>query len=388
MGLLKMSNLNLTGKRLLIRVDLNVPIIGGQIMSDARIKAIVPTVLSALSRGASVILMSHLGRPTEGQFDRDFSLQPVAKNLGAKLGRHVGLKTNWKDCCKDDFGKISLLENVRFNVGEQANDELLARAYANLCEIFVMDAFGTAHRAHASTHGVAKHAKIACAGPLLLNELEALATALQTPTRPIMAIVGGSKVSGKLLLLERLSSQVDQLVVGGGILNTFLVASGVSVGKSLYEKQLIPAARQLMAKVDIPLPTDLVVGKALSETSEATVRRVDEINSDEMILDVGPDSASELAYLVGEMGTIIWNGPLGVFEYDQFGKATQTIALAIGKNNGFSIAGGGDTVAAVEKYGVGAQISYISTGGGAFLESVQGKELPGVDILKRRAAGD
>ena len=387
MALLKMSSLNLAGKRLLIRVDVNVPIVGGQIMSDARIIAIVPTVLFALSRGASVILMSHLGRPTEGQFDRDFSLQPVAKKLEAKLGRHVGLITNWKDCIKDDLGEISLLENVRFNVGEQANDELLARAYANLCEIFVMDAFGTAHRAHASTHGVAKYAKIACAGPLLLNELQALATALQTPTRPIMAIVGGSKVSGKLLLLERLSSQVDQLVVGGGILNTFLAAAGVSVGKSLYEEQLIPAARDLMAKVDIPLPVDLVVGKALSESSEATVRRVDEINSDEMILDVGPDSARELAYLIGEMGTIIWNGPLGVFEYDQFGRATQTVALAIAKNSGFSIAGGGDTVAAVEKYGVGAQISYISTGGGAFLESVQGKELPGVDILKRRAAG-
>ncbi|MAR32795.1 MAG: phosphoglycerate kinase [Porticoccaceae bacterium] len=387
MDLLKMTSLNLTGKRLLIRADLNVPIIGGHVTSDARILAIIPTIQFALSEGASIILMSHLGRPIEGQFDRDFSLEPVANRLESELGKDVCLIKNWRDEGKNDFGEISLLENVRFNQGEKADDESLAQAYANLCDIFVMDAFGTAHRAHASTHGVAQYATMACAGPLLIKELEALAKALKTPKRPIMAIVGGSKVSGKLQLLERLSTQVDQLVIGGGILNTFLAATGISVGKSLFEEELISSARKLMTKVDIPLPVDLVVGKALSESSKATVRPVDKVRSDEMILDVGPDSANYLASLIGKMGTIIWNGPLGVFEYEQFGKATQTLALAIGQHNGFSIAGGGDTIAAVEKYGVGDEISYISTGGGAFLESVQGKELPGVEILKRRAVG-
>ena len=382
-----MTSLNLTGKRLLIRADLNVPIIGGHVTSDARILAIIPTIQFALSEGASIILMSHLGRPIEGQFDRDFSLEPVANRLESELGKDVCLIKNWRDEGKNDFGEISLLENVRFNQGEKANDESLAQAYANLGDIFVMDAFGTAHRAHASTHGVAQYATMACAGPLLIKELEALAKALKTPKRPIMAIVGGSKVSGKLQLLERLSTQVDQLVIGGGILNTFLAATGISVGKSLFEEELISSARKLMTKVDIPLPEDLVVGKALSESSKATVRPVDKVRSDEMILDVGPDSANYLASLIGKMGTIVWNGPLGVFEYEQFGKATQTLALAIGQHNGFSIAGGGDTIAAVEKYGVGDEISYISTGGGAFLESVQGKELPGVEILKRRAVG-
>ena len=382
-----MTSLNLTGKRLLIRADLNVPIIGGHVTSDARILAIIPTIQFALSEGASIILMSHLGRPIEGQFDSDFSLEPVANRLESELGKDVCLIKNWRDEGKNDFGEISLLENVRFNQGEKANDESLAQAYANLGDIFVMDAFGTAHRAHASTHGVAQYATMACAGPLLIKELEALAKALKTPKRPIMAIVGGSKVSGKLQLLERLSTQVDQLVIGGGILNTFLAATGISVGKSLFEEELISSARKLMTKVDIPLPVDLVVGKALSESSKATVRPVDRVRSDEMILDVGPDSANYLASLIGKMGTIVWNGPLGVFEYEQFGKATQTVALAIGQHNGFSIAGGGDTIAAVEKYGVGDEISYISTGGGAFLESVQGKELPGVEILKRRAVG-
>ena len=382
-----MTSLNLTGKRLLIRADLNVPIIGGHVTSDARILAIIPTIQFALSRGASIILMSHLGRPIEGQFDRDFSLEPVANRLESELGKEVCLIKNWRDEVKNDFGEISLLENVRFNEGEKANDESLAQAYANLCDIFVMDAFGTAHRAHASTHGVAQHATMACAGPLLTNELEALAKALKTPKRPIMAIVGGSKVSGKLQLLERLSTQVNQLVIGGGILNTFLAATGISVGRSLFEEELISSARKLMTKVDIPLPVDVVVGKALSESSKATVRPVDKVRSDEMILDVGPDSANYLASLIGKMGTIVWNGPLGVFEYEQFGKATQTLALAIGQHNGFSIAGGGDTIAALEKYGVRDEISYISTGGGAFLESVQGKELPGVEILKRRAVG-
>ena len=382
-----MTSLNLTGKRLLIRADLNVPIIGGHVTSDARILAIIPTIQFALSEGASIILMSHLGRPIEGQFDSDFSLEPVANRLESELGKDVCLIKNWRDEGKNDFGEISLLENVRFNQGEKANDESLAQAYANLGDIFVMDAFGTAHRAHASTHGVAQYATMACAGPLLIKELEALAKALKTPKRPIMAIVGGSKVSGKLQLLERLSTQVDQLVIGGGILNTFLAATGISVGKSLFEEELISSARKLMTKVDIPLPVDLVVGKALSESSKATVRPVDKVRSDEMILDVGPDSANYLASLIGKMGTIIWNGPLGVFEYEQFGKATQTLAVAIGQHNGFSIAGGGDTIAAVEKYGVGDEISYISTGGGAFLESVQGKELPGVEILKRRAVG-
>ncbi len=382
-----MTSLNLTGKRLLIRADLNVPIIDGNVTSDARILAIIPTIQFALSEGASIILMSHLGRPMEGQFDRDFSLEPVANRLGSELGKDVSLIKNWRDEGKNDFGEISLLENVRFNQGERANDESLAQAYANLCDIFVMDAFGTAHRAHASTHGVAQYATMACAGPLLINELEALTQALKTPAKPIMAIVGGSKVSGKLQLLERLSTQVDQLVIGGGILNTFLAATGISVGKSLFEEELISSARKLMTKVDIPLPVDVVVGRALSESSEATVRPVDKVMPDEMILDVGPDSANYLASLIGKMGTIVWNGPLGVFEYEQFGMATQTLALAIGQHNGFSIAGGGDTIAAVEKYGVGDEISYISTGGGAFLESLQGKELPGVEILKRRAVG-
>ena len=382
-----MTSLNLTGKRLLIRADLNVPIIDGHVTSDARILAIIPTIQFALSEGASIILMSHLGRPMEGQFDRDFSLEPVANRLGSELGKDISLIKDWRDKEKIDFGEISLLENVRFNQGERANDESLAQAYANLCDIFVMDAFGTAHRAHASTHGVAQYATMACAGPLLINELEALTQALKTPAKPIMAIVGGSKVSGKLQLLERLSTQVDQLVIGGGILNTFLAATGITVGKSLFEEELISSARKLMTKVDIPLPVDVVVGKALSESSEATVRPVDRVMPDEMILDVGPDSANYLASLIGKMGTIVWNGPLGVFEYEQFGKATQTLALAIGQHNGFSIAGGGDTIAAVEKYGVGDEISYISTGGGAFLESLQGEELPGVEILKRRAVG-
>ena len=283
-----MTSLNLTGKRLLIRADLNVPIIGGHVTSDARILAIIPTIQFALSEGASIILMSHLGRPIEGQFDRDFSLEPVANRLESELGKDVCLIKNWRDEVKNDFGEISLLENVRFNEGETANDESLAQAYANLCDIFVMDAFGTAHRAHASTHGVAQYATMACAGPLLANELEALAKALKTPKRPIMAIVGGSKVSGKLQLLERLSTQVDQLVIGGGILNTFLAANGISVGKSLFEEELISSARKLMTKVDIPLPIDVVVGKALSESSKATVRPVDKVRSDEMILDVGP----------------------------------------------------------------------------------------------------
>ena len=380
-----MTELDLASKRVLIREDLNVPIKDGQVTSDARIKAALPTIQQAVAAGAKVILMSHLGRPTEGQYDPEYSMKPVAKHLSQLLGQPVRLEQSWTSGITMNDGDIVILENVRFNPGEKKNDDILAKAYAKLCDIFVMDAFGTAHRAQASTHGVAKYAPIACAGPLLAKELNALEKALAAPTPPIAAIVGGSKVSTKLMVLETLSERVDQLIVGGGIANTFLAAAGKPVGKSLFELDLIPAAQALMRKVNIPLPTDVVVGKAFSETAEATVKSVDDVEEDDMIFDIGPDSSAKLAELLQLMGTIIWNGPVGVFEFDQFGEGTKTLSLAIAKSSAFSIAGGGDTLAAVDKYDIADQVSYISTGGGAFLEYVEGKELPAVTILQQRA---
>jgi len=380
-----MTELDLTSKKVLIREDLNVPVKDGQVTSDARIKAALPTIKHAISAGAKVILMSHLGRPNEGEYNAEFSLAPVANYLSELLGQKVRLEQSWKSGIEMNDGDVVMLENVRFNPGEKKNDDTLAKAYAKLCDIFVMDAFGTAHRAQASTHGVAKFASVACAGPLLANELNALEKALAAPTPPVAAIVGGSKVSTKLMVLETLSTKVDQLIVGGGIANTFLAAAGKPVGKSLYEAALIPAAQALMQKVSIPLPTDVVVGKAFSETTEAIVKSVDDVAEDDMIFDIGPDSAAALAKLLLGMGTIIWNGPVGVFEFDQFGEGTKTLSLAIARSPAFSIAGGGDTLAAVDKYGIANEVSYISTGGGAFLEYVEGKELPAVTILQQRA---
>ena len=380
-----MTELELTGKRLLIREDLNVPIKDGKVTSDARIRAALPTIQLALEAGAKVILMSHLGRPTEGQFEEIYSLKPVADHLAQLLGKPVRLESAWDNGLTLADGDVVLLENVRFNPGEKKDDDALAKAYARLCDIFVMDAFGTAHRAQASTHGVIKYAPIACAGPLLAKELDALQRALHAPARPVVAIVGGSKVSTKLTVLESLSGKVDQLIVGGGIANTFLAAAGKPVGKSLCEVDLIPVAQDLMSKVSIPLPTDVVVGKAFSESAVATVKSVDDVEEDDMIFDIGPDTAKHFAGLLASMGTIIWNGPVGVFEFDQFGEGTKTLAFAIAGSAGFSIAGGGDTLAAIDKYGIADQVSYISTGGGAFLEYVEGKELPAVTPLQQRA---
>ncbi len=380
-----MTELELTGKRLLIREDLNVPIRDGKVTSDARIRAALPTIHLALEAGAKVILMSHLGRPTEGQFEEIYSLKPVADHLAQLLGKPVRLESAWDNGLTLADGDVVLLENVRFNLGEKKDDDALAKAYARLCDIFVMDAFGTAHRAQASTHGVIKYAPIACAGPLLAKELDALQRALHAPARPVVAIVGGSKVSTKLTVLESLSGKVDQLIVGGGIANTFLAAAGKPVGKSLCEVDLIPVAQDLMSKVSIPLPTDVVVGKAFSESAVATVKSVDDVEEDDMIFDIGPDTAKHFAGLLASMGTIIWNGPVGVFEFDQFGEGTKTLAFAIAGSAGFSIAGGGDTLAAIDKYGIADQVSYISTGGGAFLEYVEGKELPAVTALQQRA---
>ena len=383
-----MTDLDLSQKRVLIREDLNVPVKNAVVTSDARINAALPTIKQALDHGAMVILMSHLGRPTEGQFEDHYSLKPVADSLSQKLGAKVQLVTDWSNGVEVASGQVALLENVRFNRGEKANDDSLSQAYAKLCDIFVMDAFGTAHRAQASTHGVAKFAPIACAGPLLANELNALEKAIATPKAPVGAIVGGSKVSTKLMVLETLADKVDQLIVGGGIANTFLAAAGHPVGKSLYEPDLIPAAKALMEKVQIPLPTDVVVGKEFSETAQARVISVDAVEADDMIFDIGPQSASQLAEIIKTLGTIIWNGPVGVFEFDQFAEGTKALSYAIAESEGFSIAGGGDTLAAVDKYEIAEQVSYISTGGGAFLEYVEGKELPAVALLKARAASD
>ncbi len=380
-----MTDLDLAGKRVLIREDLNVPIKDGAVSSDARIRAALPTIEAAVAAGARPVLMSHLGRPTEGEFDSQFSLAPVADHLSDLLGQPVRLVSDWRQGVELADGEVALLENVRFNPGEKNDDEELARAYAALCDVFVMDAFGTAHRAQASTHGVARYAPVACAGPLLAGELTALEQALSNPARPMVAIVGGSKVSTKLTVLETLADKVDQLVVGGGIANTFLAASGRPVGKSLCEHDLIPAASSLMAKTHIPLPADVVTGKVFSEDAVAELKSADQVAEDDMIFDIGPQASAEIAGLLAQAGTILWNGPVGVFEFDQFGAGTEALARAIAASDAFSLAGGGDTLAAIDKYGIADQVSYISTGGGAFLEYVEGKRLPAVAVLEERA---
>ncbi len=385
MTVLKMTDLDLKGKRVLIREDLNVPVKDGKVTSDVRIRASLPTIQHALEAGAKVIVMSHLGRPTEGEYAEEFSMQPVADHLAGLLGRDVNVVKDFRSGVELADGEMALLDNVRFNKGEKKDEDELAKAYAELCDIFVMDAFGTAHRAQASTHGVAKFAPVACAGPLLAAELDALGKALDKPARPLVAIVGGSKVSTKLEVLESLSDICDQIIVGGGIANTFLAAAGKPVGKSLYEEDLIPAAKKLMEKVSIPVPTDVVCGKEFSETAAATLKSADDVEADDMIFDIGPDSAKALAEQLKEAKTIIWNGPVGVFEFDQFGEGTKALSLAIAASDSFSIAGGGDTLAAVDKYNIAEQVSYISTGGGAFLEFVEGKVLPAVAILEERA---
>lgn len=391
MNVLRMSDLSLAGKRVLIRLDLNVPITDGVVSSDARIRAALPTIKQAMSAGAKVLLMSHLGRPTEGQPEPQFSLAPVAKHLGSALGAEVLLVENYLQQAPElDDGQVVLLENVRFNAGEKKDDEGLAKQYAALCDVYVMDAFGTAHRAQASTHGVGEYAPVACGGPLLLGELEALGKALDNPARPMVAIVGGSKVSTKLTVLKTLSGIVDQLIVGGGIANTFIAAGGDEVANSLYEADLISEASDLLASIqakggDIPVPTDVVVGQAFDKNTPATLRAVNEVQDGEMIFDVGPETTAKLCEIVKNAGTIVWNGPVGVFEFDQFAAGTQALGEAIANSSAFSIAGGGDTLAAVDKYGLSDRISYISTGGGAFLEFLEGKTLPAVAMLQRRA---
>ncbi|WP_420835535.1 phosphoglycerate kinase [Haliea salexigens] len=379
-----MSNLDLAGKRVLIREDLNVPLKAGQVSSDARIRAALPTLRQALAAGAKVLIMSHLGRPEEGVFAEEFSLAPVAERLSELLGQPVSLLRNWQQGVTLDNGEIALLENVRFNPGEKKDDETLSRAYAALCDVFVMDAFGTAHRAQASTHGVARFAPVACAGPLLAAELDALDKALANPARPLVAIVGGSKVSTKLTVLETLADKVDQLVVGGGIANTFLAASGKPVGKSLCEHDLIPAAQALMAKTHIPLPEDVVTGKEFAESAAAETKPAAAVADDDMIFDIGPQAAAAIADILAQAGTILWNGPVGVFEFDQFAGGTEALAHAIAASSAFSLAGGGDTLAAIDKFGIADRVSYISTGGGAFLEYVEGKTLPAVAMLQQR----
>ena len=387
----RMNQLDLTAKSVLIREDFNVPIAAGKVTNDVRIRATLPTIEMARAAGAKVILMSHLGRPEEGvTIDQQvqFSLQPVADHLAQLLNCDVPLVSDYltnPDCLFNTNSSVVLLENVRVNNGEKGNDANLAKSYAELCDIFVMDAFGTAHRAQASTHGVAEYAALACAGPLLAKELDALDRSLQDPARPLMAVVGGAKVSSKLEILKNLSTMVDQLIVGGGIANTFLLASGINVGKSLHEPGLVDMARELMAKTNIPLPTDVVVAKEFAENAAATTKQLTEIDDNDMILDIGPATALRFAELIGNMKTIIWNGPVGVFEFSQFANGTETVAKAIAKNTGFSIAGGGETISAIGKYSVTEDISYISTGGGAFLEYVQGIKLPAVDILEKVA---
>ncbi|MFT5571358.1 MAG: phosphoglycerate kinase [Cryomorphaceae bacterium] len=390
MKILRMQDLDLNGKRVLIRQDLNVPIKDGVISNDARIRASLQSIKIALQKGAKVMLMSHLGRPVEGEVDSKLSLEPVAQMLSQLLDHPVRLQSDWLHGIAFEGDEIVLCENVRFNLGEKANDDALAHQMAKLCDVYVMDAFGTAHRAHASTHGVAKFASTACAGPLLSNELDALAKALDNPARPIIAIVGGSKVSTKLTVLESLANKVDQLIVGGGIANTFIAAAGYEVGKSLYEADLIDQAQALSEQAkatdgDIPVPTDVVCGKQFSPSAEAVIKDVSDVEPDDMIFDIGPNTAQHFASMLKGAGTIVWNGPVGVFEFDQFAAGTETLAHAIAESTAFSIAGGGDTVAAIEKYGVADDISYISTGGGAFLEFLEGKVLPAVAILQTRA---
>jgi len=390
MPITRMSDLDLAGRRVLIREDLNVPVEGGRITSEARIMAALPTLRLALDKGAAVMVMSHLGRPTEGTWSEAESLAPVARRLGELLGREVPLVRDWVDGVDVAPGQLVLLENCRMNVGEGADADALARKYAALCDVYVMDAFGTAHRAQASTHGAIRHAGIAAGGPLLMAELDALGRALEEPARPLLAIVAGSKVSTKLALLESLLGKVDQLIVGGGIANTFIAAAGFPVGTSLHEPDLIDTARRIMAEAkargaEVPVPVDVVVAPAFAADAPATVKRVDEVAADDLILDIGPDTASRYAALIGAAGTVVWNGPVGVFEFDAFGHGTETLARAIAASPAFSIAGGGDTLAAIEKYGVSGDISYISTGGGAFLEFLEGKELPAVAALRSRA---
>ena len=388
---LRMANLELRGQRVLIREDLNVPVQNQQVTSDARIRAALPTIETARRAGARVMVMSHLGRPEEGVYDAEFSLAAVAARLSELLGVKVRLVRDWLDGVDCEPGQVVLLENVRFNEGEKKNRDELAKRMAALCDVYVMDAFATAHRAEASTHAVAKYAPVACAGPLLISELEALEKALDAPKRPLVAIVGGSKVSTKLTVLENLLGKVDRLIVGGGIANTFLAAAGHPIGKSLHEADMVGVARELLersrgSQVEIPLPSDVVVAKEFSASAEADVKEVDEVVASDMILDIGPDTADRFAATLKGAGTIVWNGPVGVFEFDQFGEGTRVLALAVARSPAFSIAGGGDTIAAIEKYGVGEDISYISTAGGAFLEFLEGKKLPAVDVLEQRAA--
>jgi len=390
MTVIKMADLDLADKRVLIREDLNVPVQNGQITSDARLQAALPTIKQALEGGAKVMVMSHLGRPTEGEYNEEYSLKPVADYLAGAINYPVRLVKDYLSGVEIAAGELVILENVRFNQGEKKNEDALAQQLAKLCDVFVMDAFGTAHRAQASTHGVAKFAPVACAGPLLVGELDALGKALDNPARPLVAIVGGSKVSTKLTVLESLSGIVDQLIVGGGIANTFIAAAEYKVGKSLYEADLVAEAQRLTLqaqanKGDIPVPSDVVVASEFSPTAAATLKDVSDVSDDDMIFDIGPDTAEKLAQIIKNAGTIVWNGPVGVFEFDQFGKGTETIANAIADSSAFSIAGGGDTLAAVDKYNIKDKVSYISTGGGAFLEFLEGKKLPAVDILEQRA---
>lgn len=391
MAIIKMTDLDLKGKRVLIREDLNVPVKAGKVTSDKRITASLPTIKHAMDAGAKVMVMSHLGRPTEGEYTEEFSLKPVADHLGGLLGKEVRLVKDWLNGVDVAEGEVVVCENVRFNKGENKNDEALSKQMAALCDVYVMDAFGTAHRAQASTHGVGQFAPIACAGPLLAAELEALGKALKEPARPMVAIVAGSKVSTKLTVLESLSTVVDQLIVGGGIANTFIKSVGHDVGKSLCENDLVDTAKKLTAAAEsrggnIPVPTDVVVGKEFSESTPATLKKVNEVAADDMIFDIGPETAKTLSDILKNAGTIVWNGPVGVFEFDQFGDGTKAIAEAIAESNAFSIAGGGDTLAAVDKYGVEDKISYISTGGGAFLEFLEGKKLPAVEMLEARGS--
>jgi phosphoglycerate kinase len=381
----RMSDLSLKGLRVLIREDLNVPIKDGVVTSDARMNAALPTLRHALNAGAAVLVMSHRGRPEEGQYDESLSLAPVAQRLSELLEVPVPLHREWRTASVAPGG-IALLENVRFNSGESNNDADLARNYAELCDVFVMDAFGTAHRAQASTHGVAQYAPEVCAGPLLSAELDALATALASPKKPMLAIVGGSKVSTKLAVLESLASQCDSLIVGGGIANTFLAAAGYPVGQSLCEHELIDTARALMQTTQIPIPIDVVVAKSFSEAAEATIKLASEVADDDLILDIGPRSAARLAEHIAKAGTVLWNGPVGVFEFEAFSHGTKALAQAVAASPAFSLAGGGDTLAAIEQFGISDQVSYISTGGGAFLEYVEGKVLPAVAILEKRSA--
>ena len=385
-ALLKMVDQDLSGRRVLLREDLNVPLRDGVVSSDARLRAALPAIRQALDMGAAVIVMSHLGRPVEGHCAEAFSLRPVAAYLSRALAAEVPLLGDWREGVDIAPGNVALLENVRFNPGEKADDDVLARAYAALCDVFVMDAFGTAHRAQASTHGVARYAPLACAGPLLVAELEALQQVLSEPARPMLAIVGGAKVSTKLTVLETLAEKVDQLVVGGGIANTFLAAAGLPVGQSLCEHDLIPQARALLEKTEILLPTDVVTGKVLSEQAAAQTRAAAEVTGDDRIFDIGPASRKQIVERLSQAQTILWNGPVGVFEFDQFAGGTEALSRAIAESDAFSLAGGGDTLAAIDKYGIADKVSYISTGGGAFLEYVEGKKLPAVAVLEQRAA--